>query len=150
MKDYEVSKETLAIIPINKKETRIIELDQELTIKQSAFDIINKSCMYFGSSYLGRFKGTKNMIGVSHKSPIIVEETTSLIFFPTTSPRLPECAWICLNNVKNITKKEHNCCQIMFDTGFELDFDISHRSLSNQLLRASLLESVIRKRKENI
>ena len=149
MLDYEVSRDTLAILPIDKNTTKVIELDCEIIVKESAFDIINKSCMYFGSSYQGRFKGTKSLIGVSHKAPIIIEETKGLIFFPTVSPRLEDCSWICLNNIKN-SEKCNEISKIIFDTGYELDVDISHRSLKNQILRATHLESVLRKRKENI
>ena len=136
MKEYEVSKETLAIIPISKNKCKIIEESEELLVEKSSYDIINNSCMYFGSSYEGRFNGTKKLIGVSHKSPIIVEETTELIFFPTTSPRLHECAWIALKGIKSV-KKEELKSVIVFESGFELDLNISHRSLNNQILRAT-------------
>ena len=149
MTEYEVSRETLAIIPISKNRCRVIEESEEVIVDKSSYEIINNSCMYFGSSYEGRFKGTKKLIGVSHKSPIIIEETTELIFFPTSSTRLRECAWISLKGINHI-KKEDFKTKVIFETGLELDLDISHRSLNNQILRATMLESVLRKRKANI
>ena len=47
-------------------------------------------------------------------------------------------------------KKEDFKTKVIFETGLELDLDISHRSLNNQILRATMLESVLRKRKANI
>ena len=64
-------------------------------------NIIKRSCEYFGSSYNGRHEGTKKLIGISHKAPIIIEESKNLIYFPTSSPRLLDCVWIGLNNIKD-------------------------------------------------
>ena len=65
--------------------------------------IIENSCRYFGSSYNGRHIGTKNLTGINYKSPIIIEETKNIIFFPTTSPKQSDCSWISLKyiNISN-------------------------------------------------
>ena len=110
--------------------------------------IIDSSCKYFGSSYQGRFIGTKNLIGVSHKAPIIIEETKEIIFFPTNSPRLDNCAWLSLKHLQNY-KKSNNNSVITFNSGYLLNLDISYGSLDNQVLRATRLESVLRLRKNN-
>ena len=36
---------------------------------------MDDSCKYFGSSYQGRYEGTKNLIGMNYKLPIIIEES---------------------------------------------------------------------------
>ena len=110
--------------------------------------IIENSCAYFGSSYQGRFLGTKNLIGISHKAPIIIEESREIIFFPTNSPRIYECAWISLKNLQNYKKGKDNTT-IIFNNGHLLNLDISYGSLDNQVLRAARLESVLRLRKNN-
>ncbi|MFA7688946.1 MAG: competence protein ComK, partial [Bacilli bacterium] len=104
MGEYEISNNTLAIIPIGYSKSKVLETTEEFIVNLSPFEIINNSCKYFGSSYSGRHDGTKNLIGVSHKAPIIIEETTELIFFPTMSPRIPNCYWISLNKVKDFIK----------------------------------------------
>ncbi len=147
MENYEISNNTLAIIPIGYSKSKVLETDGEIIINLSPFEIVNNSCKYFGSSYTGRHDGTKSLIGVSHKSPIIIEETTEMIFFPTTSPRICNCYWISLNNIKNFSKGLKNS-KVIFENNVELDIDISFNSLSNQILRATRLESVLKKRKE--
>lgn len=147
MKDYEISNNTLAIIPFGYSKSKVLETDGEFIINLSPFEIVNNSCKYFGSSYSGRHDGTKHLIGVSHKSPIIIEETTELIFFPTTSPRIINCYWISLNQIKDFLKGNDNS-KIIFDNNKELDIEISFNSLSNQILRATRLGSVLKKRKE--
>ena len=107
MNSYEINSETQAIIPIGDDKSKIIESGRTLIVNQSPMKIIDRSCKYFGSSYQGRFIGTKNLIGVSHKAPIIIEETKEIIFFPTNSPRLDNCAWLSLKHLQNY-KKSNN------------------------------------------
>ena len=109
-------------------------------------DIIDQSCRSFGSSYLGRHEGTKHLTGINYKAPIIIEETQSMIFFPTASPRFSKCAWIALNHVKNHIRFEEKSI-LYFQCGKNVELDISYGSLENQILRATKLESVLRKKK---
>lgn len=146
MTNYEINSDTLAILPISNYKSKVIEKEVEYEINMTPMQIIENSCKYFGSSYQGRFFGTKSMTGITHKSPIIIEETKEIIFFPTNSPRLYECSWISLNNVNKHLKKDDKSI-IEFNTGYLLELDISYGSLDNQILRASRLESILRKRK---
>ena len=146
---YEVNSSTLVLIPLNNFETKVIEMDNTFNIKKSVFEIIKESCEYFGSTYLGRHEGTKKLIGISHKAPIIIEESKSIIYFPTTSPRLEKCIWFALNNIKkyyNINGKT----EILFNNNKSIKINISYGSFDNQFLRATKLESVLRKRKDTI
>ena len=143
---YEINSSTLAIIPIETKVSKIIEEENDYIINKSTTEVIDDSCKFFGSSYVGRFEGTKSLIGVSYKSPIIIEETKEIIFFPTSSPRFDNCFWISLNHIEIYQKKE-NCSIIIFKNGQTLELDISYGSLDNQILRATRLESILRKRK---
>ncbi len=146
MKTYEISNETLAIIPIDNYCSKVMEKDNSFTVQQTPMQIVENSCAFFGSSYKGRACGTKKLIGVSHKAPIIIEESREIIFFPTSSPRLYECQWISLKNIENYHKK-NNLTTIVFNNGHLLELDMSYGSLDNQILRATRLESVIRVRK---
>ena len=145
--NYEINNSTLAIIPISGKTSKIIEVDNTLTINKSPPEIVDDSCKFFGSSYIGRFEGTKNLIGVNYKAPIIIEETREIIFFPTSSPRFNNCFWISLKNIDNYLKNSNNNSIIKFKNGQSIELDISFGSLENQILRAATLESVLRQRK---
>ena len=72
MKDYDINAGTLAIIPLDEDSTKIVEVDNEFVVRENSMKIIDNSCMYFGSSYDGRLAGTKNMIGVNYKAPIVI------------------------------------------------------------------------------
>ena len=102
--NYEISKNTFAIIPIDSNKSEVIEDNGCFIINRNSTKIVDDSCKYFGSSLSGRHEGTKNLIGVNYKSPIIIEETAEIIFFPTNSPRITECTWISLNNLEEYKK----------------------------------------------
>lgn len=144
--NYEINNHTIAIIPIKQNESKIIEEENTFMVKKSTSEIINDSCKYFGSSFLGRREGTKALMGVSYKAPIIIEETKSIIFFPTSSPRFDNCAWISLNHIHDYLRKDGNSL-VHFKNGEALELDISYGSLENQVLRATRLESILRHRK---
>lgn len=147
MKDnYEINSSTIAIIPLEKRKSKVIELEDNYVILKSTTEIINDSCKYFGSSYEGRHEGTKSLTGINYKSPIIIEETNEMIFFPTSSPRFDNCYWISLRHIDKY-EKEKNKCKILFKNGYLLSLDISYGSLQNQILRSTLLQSIIRDRK---
>lgn len=146
LKDYEINIYTLALIPIKNNVTKVIEEDNEFLVNKKTIDIIDDSCKFFGSSYIGRHTGTKNLIGINYKSPIVIEESNEIIFFPTSSPRFNECCWLSLKNIKNYIKKD-NCTKIIFNNEKEINIKISYGSLKNQILRSTLLESVLRSRK---
>lgn len=148
MNDYEINIDTQAIIPIGEEKSKVIEGSRTFIVNQSPMKIIDESCKYFGSSYQGRFLGTKSLIGISHKAPIIIEETKEIIFFPTNSPRQNNCAWISLRHLQNY-KKNNNSSLIKFSGGNLLNLDVSYGTLDNQVLRATRLESVLRLRKDN-
>ena len=145
MISYEININTMALIPISENQTEIIERDNNFIVNENIMDIIKNSCEYFGSSYLGRKEGTKKLTGITHKSPIIIEESNKLIYFPTESPRLNSCSWIGFNNIKRYINNNGKAT-IIFDNDKILDLNISYNSLDNQVLRSSKLESILRKR----
>ena len=146
MKDgYEINKATCAIIPVDDTKARVIEKHDSFIVTKPVQKIIEDSCRYFGSSYLGRYEGTKNLIGFNYKAPIIIEESNELIFFPTSSPRFNRCSWINLKAIKDYKRNERYAI-INFENGQDLEIDISYESLENQILRATRLESILRTR----
>lgn len=149
MENYKISPNTLAVIPIGQRKTKVYEKDDIIIVNQSARKIIEDNCEYYGSTYDLRKKNTVKLIGVTHKSPIIIEDSTNMIFFPTQSPRLNTCSWISLNNLEYYGAYGINSI-VKFYNNFSIQLPISKEIISNQVLRATRLESVTRKRKEDL
>ena len=145
---YEISKGTLAIIPNEDHNSLVYEDNDRFIIEETPFQIMEESCKYFGSTYKGRKDSAKKILGAEYKVPIIIEDYNNVIVFPTTSPTSDDCAWICLNRVKNISKVDSFNTKIVFDNDRELIVPCSYRSIENQLSRASRLDVILRKRKK--
>ena len=96
---YEINKDTCAILNLNNEVSQIIESNNEYLLPKKTFEVMEDSCAYYGSSYEGRVKGTKMMLGCNYKLPIIVEESNDIIFFPTSGANNEKCSWIALNKV---------------------------------------------------
>lgn len=143
---YEVNDETLAVIGIDVSNSKIIEKEKEYEINDNIYNIMDDSCQYFGSSYSGRVAGSKKMLDSKYKLPIVVEESSNLIFFPLNSPENDNCVWISLkwfDSVIDIDNKTY----IIFKNGTKIDTNVSKYSIKNQVLRASRLNIILNERK---
>lgn len=141
---YEINNETIALVPLDLYRTKIYETDKILYLNIPVMKIIKDSCNSFGSSYEGRHAGTKKLIGISHKSPIIIEESRNIIYFPTTSPKLDNCCWLSLKHIKKY-EKSHRKTSILFENGQKIEVDVSIGSFDNQYLHAMKLDMALRK-----
>ncbi len=149
LENYEITNRTLAVIGQDKTTSKVIDGDLEYYIKKNIKNIIDDSCKYYGSSYIGRIEGTKKIIGQNSKPPIIVEESNELIIFPITSPRKDDCIWINLLQLKNITPNAKNA-KLIFNNDKVLELEISYYSLKKQLMKATLLQTILNKRKKEL
>ncbi len=145
MENYEINEETYAVISEYFGQTKIIEKDSEWIIESQAYKIMDESCQYYGSSYKGRLTASKKMLECSYKLPIVVEESSCLIFFPTKSSLVDDCCWINLNSIKKVEKDGKNT-KIIFNNDKEIVLEISKLSIDNQIYRSTKLESLIKKR----
>lgn len=148
MKNYEINLNTCLIKGENNK-SEIIETDKSYYVEKKPTDIINYSCEYFGSSLEGRIKGSKRMLGMLYKLPIIVEESNEIVFMPTTSIRQSNCWWINIANIKNY-KSKGDQVEVEFVGGKTCDIQLSYFSFENQLFRATKLLILLQKRKKTI
>ena len=144
--DYEITFDTQVILPMDSKSSKIIENNESYVVNVTPMQILEHSCEYFGSSFDGRREGTKKLLGITHKSPIIVEESRKIIFFPTTSPEKEECIWINLDKIDKYYKKTNKTSEILFKNGDKVEFDVSIGSLTNQILRATRLKFILEER----
>ena len=148
--EYEINKGTLAIMPNENESSLVYEDEDRFLIEQSPFQIMEESCMYFGSTYEGRKESARSILGAEYKVPVIVEDTDNLIVFPTTSPKSDDCIWISLKRVKNFERIDNSNTKVIFDNNKEIIVPVSYRTLENQISRATRLDFMMRKRKSNL
>ncbi len=144
--DYEINRNTIMIIPVNDKQSRVIETDTEYIVDADAYSIMERSCLYFGSSFEGRLSSSKEMLGSIYKAPILIEESRNIIFFPIKSCVVRQNAWISLNNLVSYNKHDKKTI-ITFKNDKQMLIDAPYFSIDNQVLRSTMLESILRRRK---
>ncbi len=147
---YELNFETLLIVPYGKGKSKVFEFDGEFIVKMSPLNIIKNSCLYFGSSYEGRKEGTKSLIGVDMKVPIVIEDSRNIIFFPTSSCVNISSIWISYQNLLKYSKVNEFSTMLYFKNNKHLKVDIRYNLIDNQVIRCIKLESLLIKRKKFI
>ena len=93
--------------------------------------------------------GERNLVLI-YKLPIIIEEITQLIFFPTTSNICNNCIWISYNNYEYHEKNDSRTSTIKFKNGSIVSVDVSIFVLSNQIIRCNRLKLEFNKRKKAV
>lgn len=149
IEEYEINPYTMFITPLaygSKIYSQIYELEDEFVSPFKPIEIIKKSCEYFSSSFEGRKEGTKQLIGITHKVPIVIDPTNFIYFFPTTSPTRSECIWISHEHVMDYRRTAPHQTEVVFRNKQSYIFPISHSSFDNQVLRTALLRTKLMQR----
>ena len=128
-----ISGKTL-IIYYDNFNTVMINTDGKIIINGNFIrSILNKSCIFYGSSLNGRLKGSKDLLKCRYKLPIIISESNRLIFFPVN-----KYFWINFNMIESFEKKENHTI-ITFKNGYKRSIFVSYRVVNNQMLKCSRL-----------
>ena len=146
---YEIDLSTLMLIGLSEDETRIITLDNDFVVKESCKKIIDNSCRYFGSSLTDRINATNRLVNMTSKTPIVVEETRNIIFFPLRSTREKNNIWISFNQLDKYIKDDHNTI-LKFKNGKEITIKFSYYIVDNQVTRSLILDYEINNRRKNL
>lgn len=144
---YKINNKTLAILPSGDCKSKVLEKKKNYEVDTTTFKVIEESCEYFGSSYNSRVKGSFNYIKTKYKSPIIIEEISRIIFFPTSSPTKKNSLWVSYNNIKEYYPVKNNRHTVVkFKNGYRLEIDTSFYSFNQQYLKASRLSAILSER----
>ncbi len=139
---YKVNDDTLALIPNGFNSSQVIENKRNYVLDETTFKVIEDSCEYFGVDYKSRVKSSNYFANTKYKSPIIIQETSRLIFFPITSPTRNNTTWISFNNIYDYYPyRNKKKTMVEFKNGFKMQFDISFYSFNQQYLKAAKINS---------
>ncbi|WP_077617196.1 competence protein ComK [Bacillus sinesaloumensis] len=147
--EYEINPDTMAVLPIEDGKntcSRVLEVEGEYIVAMKPTEIVDRSCRYFGSSLKGRQEGTREIMGVTHKAPIIVEASNKIFLFPTTSPTKLDCAWLSHNYVSECSFSQYESTTVIFTNKQAIQLQISKGSFQNQLHRTAQLRTIVTNR----
>lgn len=146
---YEIDLSTLMLVGIDDDSTKIITTDNEFIIKESCKKIIDNSCKFFGSSLVDRIKSTNRLVNMASKTPIVVEDTRNIIFFPLKSTREKNNIWVSFNNLDTYTK-EGSKTKLLFKCGKQINLNFSYYIIDNQVTRSLILDYEINNRRKSL
>ena len=92
---------------------------------------------------------TKRLININSKSPIIVEESRNIIFFPLKSVREKCNIWISYNNLEKYIKSDYRTI-FYFKNNKQVVIDFSYYIIDNQVTRSLMLDYELKKRRESL
>ena len=148
--DYEINSETLLIMPFSNGKSKIYEFDREFIINRISNDIINDSCLFFGSTLEGRREAVKNILGIDLKVPILIEDTRNIIFFPTANCIHKNAIWISYQNLLKYHKFDEFSTVLCFRNNKQITVNVRYNIIDNQVIRCMKLESLLNKRRQFI
>ena len=92
---------------------------------------------------------TKRLINIKSKSPIIIEESRNIIFFPLKSVREKCNIWISFNNLEKYMKQDDRTL-LIFKNKKEIILDFSYYIIDNQVTRSLMLDYELKNRRESL
>ena len=107
--------------------------------KESPFKvqrIIERSCKFYGNSYLSKKSETNRITGISSKPPILLTPLFPTYFFPTHSDRQDENIWINMHYIDNIKELKNRKSKVIFANGESFILNVSYHSLWHQYTNA--------------
>lgn len=143
--DYEVNSRTLAVIPTGDSRCKVVEDSRTYNINKTSFKVIEHSCEYFGVSYKSRLEGSQKFIKTKYKIPIVIEETSRLVFIPISATTKGNTLWLSYNNIIDFypSKIKKKVTVVRFKNGYKMEIPVSFYSFNNQYLKASRLSAVL-------
>lgn len=115
----------------------IIRYDK--TRKESPFKvqrIIERSCKFYGNSYLSKKSETNRITGISSKPPILLTPLFPTYFFPTHSDRQDENIWINMHYIESIKELKNRKSKVTFANSESIILNVSYHSLWHQYTNA--------------
>ena len=142
---YEIDLSTLLLIGQENDTTRVITTTGEFVVSTNAKSIIEHSCNYFGSTLMERVNTTNRLVKLKTKTPIIIEESRHIIFFPLKSIREKNNIWISFNNLDKY-EKNNDGTVLTFKCNKSIVVNFSYYIVDNQVTRSLILDYELQNR----
>lgn len=140
IQQYIIKKGDMALQPCNLsigqyEGTSIYKYKEESNvIKDRIHKIIDRSCRFYGSSYVFKKEDTMRITGICSKPPILFTPLFPTYFFPTHSDRKEENTWINIHYVQSIRTLKDKKSKVTFVDNQSMIVNISAHSMQHQYL----------------
>ena len=133
---YIINNNTI-FIKYDGENTIIYEENNKYIYKDNIIkNLLNNSCIYYGSTLKGRIASCKHYINNNYKIPILISEKNNIMLFYIKENN--NIYWFNYLFIKNY-KKLNNKLLIIFNNDQNLILDVSYTIFHNQILKCSRL-----------
>lgn len=142
---YFISIDTLALEPHYDEHrifTRVVEDRSEFIAQDSPYNIVAKTCGFYGGSLRQAIRYAQQAVGIPHKPPIIIghEYGSPCVFFPVSSPMKKDTTWFAFHGITFFEAAEDNIGSLVhLVNGLVLHVDVSIQTLTRQYVYSSFL-----------
>lgn len=135
---YIITQHTKAILTKDSAyyRSRIQEGQTERHSKYRPEEIIDHSCLLYGSTLDGRRAAVKKILKINSKVPIPVIPNKGVYMFPTSSTKNSDCVWVSFYQIENYEQRDDKT-YIEFRDGTGLYVNASESSFDLQFKRTS-------------
>ena len=113
-----------------------------------SFFLIFYNILHISTKY-DKIKATNRLVKMASKTPIIIEESRNIIFFPLRSTREKNNIWVSFNNLVKYEKNAENTI-FYFKSGKQISIKFSYYIIDNQVTRSLMLDYEINKRRKSL
>lgn len=140
LKNYQINEQTMLLTGIygryNQIQTMIIEGNNTYRVNGSTEQIIDSALKKTGSSIRQEVTQAREMMGNLKMYPIKINSHQGLYFFPSKSPKRPDCVWFSLIHVKGVKLFGKNKTKVILSHGHSIIIDCKPSSFNTKLRRA--------------
>ncbi|MFG6119240.1 MULTISPECIES: competence protein ComK [Thalassobacillus] len=140
--EYLINKKTMMVKP-NLQEGKlaalILEDSHVVCAKMSVQNILNNSCILYGSSFNGRRDFARAFLHTDKKLPIEVSSPSGIVMFPLRDNITGEQVWFNYHHVKDQRESAPGKMEILFSDNTTYTIDTSKASFNRQFILAARL-----------
>src|SRR4051794_30948006 len=81
--------------------TKVIEGMEIFLVAMSPVQLIDKSLLQYGSSFIGALSSSKEVLGEMYMYPIKISSSLDIWLFPSKSYKKSNCIWFVLNHIED-------------------------------------------------
>ncbi|MFT8872098.1 MAG: competence protein ComK [Sporolactobacillus sp.] len=137
---YLIQQTTIALLPFDAADgslhSLVIEEDGRLCCSRSPLQIMQASCIYFGSTYSGRKRSAKDM-GFKSMPPICVCNELGIFFFPVMAESRRDCAWMAHAHVLEWEDEDKRTVQVKLSNQQLLSVYGKATTFGNKVMRTA-------------
>jgi competence protein ComK len=140
LKNYMINNQTILLTGIYGRfshlQTMVIEGNKTYRVNVSSDQLINSILRKRGSSLRKSMDKSREYLGNSKMYPIKIDPQQGIYFFPSKSPKRPDCVWFSLIHVKRAETFEKNKTKVFLSHGHSIIIDGQLSAFMNKWQKA--------------